>query len=71
MGEEAVPKGIPRTIENQREEDEFIIKDFQDEDIRIEELNDNYAAYADKVSRVIDNLTDKIIFVLRNSLNFF
>jgi len=48
LGEEAVPKGIPRTIENARKEEEYMIKDAQDEDLVIEELNDNYAAYSDK-----------------------
>ena len=49
LGEEAVPKGIPRTIENAREAEPNMITDLQDEDLVAEEQNDHYTQYYDKV----------------------
>jgi len=48
LGEEAVPKGIPRTIENAREAEPNMITDLQDEDLVAEEQNDHYTQYYDK-----------------------
>ena len=44
-GEEAMPKGVTRTIESMRVKDETIITDADDEEIRGEQNIDEFSSY--------------------------
>jgi len=48
LGEEAVPKGIPNTYESRREHQDDMITDVNCEDLKVEDLNDNYTEYYKK-----------------------
>lgn len=63
--EEAVTKGIPRTMENHREAEPIMITNLQDEDFVAKEANDHYMQYYYKVWYYISLSREKCIMSLQ------